>query len=125
MVNAVHHHLIDYGTPLSEVYELPPNVNHANIGKQMLARFEVLNWLDHFVNGPSSFDRPNIFSRPIRAALRQELLRQNFGVTMVNCLDPAQTLFPRVTPAELNEFCAGPYVADLALVMSPHCDIRS
>ena len=115
VVNAVHHQLIaDYGTPLSEVYELPPNVNHAGIGKQMLARLEVRNWLDHFVTGPSPFDQPNIFLRPIRAALRRGLLRQNFGVNMVNCLDPAQTLFPRVTTAELNKFCAGPYVADLA-----------
>ena len=33
---------------------------------------------------------------------------------MVDCLDPAVTQFPRMTLEELNEFCAGPYLSNLA-----------
>ena len=45
-INAVHHQIVaDFATPAAEVYELPPNVSHADIGRQMLDRLELKNWL--------------------------------------------------------------------------------
>ena len=116
VINAVHHQLMyDFATPMTEAYELPPNVSHADIGRQMLARLECPNWLDPLRTGsPSPFQRPNVFSRPTLLELQRGFRQQNQGVTLVNCLDPAVTLFPRMTPEELNEFCTGPYLADLA-----------
>jgi hypothetical protein len=116
VVNAVHHQLVaDFATPVREVYELPQNVSHADIGRQMLERLELLNWLDPLRTGaPSPFNRQNIFSKPTLLELRQGFRQQNQGVMMVNCLDPNQTHFPRLSTAELNEFCAGSYLAGLA-----------
>ena len=106
----------DCGAPAAEVYELPPNVSHADIGRQMLDRLELKNWLDPLRTGlPSPFSRPNLFSKPTQVELRHGLLLpQGQGVRMVNCLDPNVTHFPQLSLPELNEFCAGPYVADLA-----------
>ena len=116
-INAVHHQIVaDFATPAAEVYELPPNVSHADIGRQMLDRLELKNWLDPLRTGlPSPFSRPNLFSKPTQVELRHGLLLpQGQGVRMVNCLDPNVTYFPQLSLPELNEFCAGPYVADLA-----------
>ena len=117
VVNAVTHQLnADNATPVAEVYELPPHVSHADIGRQMIERLELVNWLDPLRSGnPSPFIRPNLFSKPTQLELRQAFRHPNQGgVRMVNCLDPTQTHFPQMTLPELNEFCAGPYVADLA-----------
>ena len=115
VVNAVHHQLVaDFATPAAETYLLPPNVSHADIGRLMIDRLELENWLDPFRTGsPSPFDRPNLFSKPTQVELRRGL-RQLNGVRMVNCLDPNLTHFPQMTAPELNELCAGPYVADLS-----------
>ena len=116
VINAVHHQLVaNFANPAAEVYELPVNVSHADIGRQMLDRLETVNWLDPLRTGaPSPFTRPNLFSRPTQLELRQALLQQNRGVRLVDCLDHNRTHFPQLTPAELNEFCTGPYLADLA-----------
>ena len=110
VVNAIQFQLMaDFATPLSEVFELPPNVTYADIGRQMLERLDKPNWLDPLRTGsPSPFNRANIFSKP---TLRELRLGQ---AALVNCLDPDQTGFPLITPAELNEFCTGPYLSDLS-----------
>ena len=115
VINSVQHQLVsDFGTPVSEKYELPPFVSHADIGKQLLARLELRNWLDEFVTGlPSPFDRRNLFAKPTLVELRNGFLHPG-GVRLLNALDPNQTHFPVLDKATLNEFCAGPYLADLA-----------
>ena len=115
VVNAVHHQLMaDFATPVTEQYELPPTVSHADIGRQMLERLELPNWLDPFRTGhPSPFDRQNLFSRPTLVDLRLGFQHPG-GIRMVNCLDPHVTHFPRLSNADLNELCAGPYLPGLA-----------
>ena len=34
--------MYDFATPMTEAYELPPNVYHADIGRQMLSRLDHL-----------------------------------------------------------------------------------
>ena len=116
VVNAVHHQLMmDFGTPVAKIFELPPNVSHADIGRQMLERLGHPNWLDPLRTGlPSGFHRQNLFGRPTLVEQRRGLLQQNGGVIMVNCLDTNRTHFPRMTKADLHELCAGSYLADLA-----------
>ena len=116
VVNAVHHQLVaDFATPLAEVYALPANVSHADIGRQMLDRLARPNWLDPLRTGPTiGFDRQNLFSRPTVLEQRRGLLQQNGGVLVVNCLDANTTHFPRMDLADLHEFAAGSYLARLA-----------
>ena len=73
VVNAASHQLVhDFGTPVSEVYELPHNVTYADIGRQMAIRIDLMNWLDPLRTGlPSPFHRANIFAKPTQVQLRQ------------------------------------------------------
>ena len=114
--NAAHHQIMsDFATPISEAYELPNNVTYEDIGKQMAERIELLNWLDSFRTGsPSPFHRSNIFSKPTIRDRQLGLLGNPGGVTLVNCLDPNETGFPAVLPAEFTEFCTGPYLSGIA-----------
>ena len=57
IVNAAHHQFVyDFATPVSETYRLPPNVSPDDIGRQMVIRLELHNWLDPRRTGlPSPF----------------------------------------------------------------------
>jgi len=73
VVNSVHQQIVhDFATPMSESYELPNGVTYADIGRLLVARIEMINWLDPRRYGqPSPFQRDNIFSKPTQIELRR------------------------------------------------------
>ena len=58
--------------------------------------------------------RSDLFARPTLNELRQAWRGNVGGVRLVNCLNPAQTGFPRLTLDELKELAGGPYLVRLA-----------
>ena len=63
---------------------------------------------------PSPFHRPDLFAFPTAAELR--LGWQNLGgVRLVNCLNPNQTAFPRLSKSDLLQLGGGPYLLKLAI----------
>ena len=79
-----------------------------------LDRIEKLNWLDPLRTGtPSPFHRTDIFAPPTVAELRLGWLNMG-GVRLVNCLNPLQTDFPRLSISDLKELGGGPYLLKLA-----------
>ena len=104
----------EFGTPSVEVANLPDGTSLADVYRGGLERIELINWLDPLRTGlPSPFHRANIFATPTARELRQGLGIPG-GIRPINVLNTAQSGFPRLSVQEMNEFCGGPYLTDLA-----------
>ena len=70
----------DFGTPVAEIFELPPNVSHDDNGRQMLERLGLPNWLDPHRNvyqvgfsGRTSLQDQHLLSKEGGSSSRMEV----------------------------------------------------
>ena len=104
----------EFCTPSVEIDNMPNGTSLTDVYSGGLARITHLNWLDPLRTGlPSPFHRPNIFATPTVRELAHGWVNAG-GVRLVNILNHQQTGFPILSNAEMNEFCMGPYLVDLA-----------
>ena len=106
--------MYDHAKPAEEKYSLPAGLSHAALGRNMLQRHSLYNWLDPLRTGcPSPFKLSDVFVRPTLAELRLGLLNPG-DVRMVDCIDANVTDFPRLTIEDLHEITTSPYLVSLA-----------